>query len=525
MAQQIVLESVIRANLDAKGFEQGSRKIIDVSKQLEDSAQKIIVSQQRLVQSSAQSGRAIETLQSQLDKAYAAQVKYQRAVETINAAFERGRISEERKAQLLELARSRYLSVSQSIERTGVSVTNLNRSFTGLASNLRSVSLSLAALLPQFSTFAAFGGAGAVVGVLASAVKEAEEAERLMLRTQAVLRATGFTAGLTAEQIREMSERIASETLASTRGVEQAAQKLLTFRTIEPEFFERALRAAQDLAAVGFGSIETAAVQLGKALEDPERGLTALRRSGISFTEAQQEVIRSLVETGRAAEAQRIILEQIERQVGGAGRAEAGGLAGAFDTLSQNVENFLERIGNLGPLQAATAAVSALANAVAFLDRQVARVSGGGTPQESAEIAVQRAQERVAEIQARLERGGRASPRGVSNERIRANLRAQLAEAERELVSAEARLRAIIEEGERQRAEAAARGAEERLVSKGRMPKTQFLCCVARWTSVLRLRNNFSNVCARSSAHGALAFPKNSSNLLFGRSRKRVKMH
>lgn len=463
MAQQVVLESVIRASLNAEGFQAGVKKLTDAGAQAVQSAERIVASQEKISRSTASVGRAIETLQSRLDKTYDAQKRYERAIETINAAAERGRITQERKAQLLELAQKKYLGVAQAAQRAERSVAESSRSMNTLTTVAATATRGLASLVMQFSALAGFGGLASISGILVGAIRQAEQFERLTLRTQAILQATNFTSGQTAQQIREMSQRIASETLASTRSVEEAAQMLMTFRTVQPEFFERTLRAAQDLAAVGFGTLSSAAVQLGKALEDPERGLTALRRSGISFTEAQQEVIRSLVETGRVAEAQRLILEQVERQVGGAGRAEARGLAGAFDTLSQNVEKFLSRIGNLGPIQAATSALTGLANVVAFLDRQVARLSGGADPMEAAEIAVQRAQERVAEIQGRLARGGAASPVGRSNAgRVRERLRNELAQAEQEVVAAESRLRALIEERERERTEAAIRGAEER---------------------------------------------------------------
>ena len=95
------------------------------------------------------------------------------------------------------------------------------------------------------------------------------------------------------------------------------------------------MRAAQDLAAVGFGSVQSAAVQLGKALEDPEQGLSALRRVGVSFSESQRDLIKTLVDTGQTLEAQQVILRAVEQQVGGAGAAQASGLSGAVHRLSE----------------------------------------------------------------------------------------------------------------------------------------------------------------------------------------------
>lgn len=103
--------------------------------------------------------------------------------------------------------------------------------------------------------------------------------------------------------------------------------------------------AAQDLAELGFGSIESAAVQLGKALEDPVAGIAALQRVGVSFSASRRGVIKQLVETGRQAEAQRIILDGVERQVVGSGVAAGQGLAVAFDGLGEELRRFGENLG------------------------------------------------------------------------------------------------------------------------------------------------------------------------------------
>ncbi|WP_135469840.1 phage tail length tape measure family protein [Crenalkalicoccus roseus] len=316
-------------------------------------------------------------------------------------------------------------------------------------------------------TTAAFA---ALTTTVTLAVRAAEEFERLGLRTEAVVRATGGAAGYTAEQIRALAQDIARNTLASTEGVEAAAQKLLTFRSVAGETFERTLRAAQDLAAVGFGTIESAAVQLGKALESPAEGLSALTRVGVTFTAEQRRLIEAFVETGQVAEAQRVILEAVERQVGGAGAAEAGGLAGAFDTLGQNVQEFLVRIGNLGPLQLATAAINGLASAVGALDGALRGVIGFYSAEAVAERAVESARAGLATAQG----GAAGSRRGTVRQGLvglaadqagdgaEAAYQQQIAAAARRLEEAEIRLIEIQERAERERAEVAQRGADER---------------------------------------------------------------
>ena len=93
------------------------------------------------------------------------------------------------------------------------------------------------------------------------------------------------------------------------------------------------------------GTAASQATQLGKALQDPVKGITALNRVGVSFSETQKEQIKLFVEGGEAAKAQALILEAIKNQVGGAGASVASGtLAGAFDTAGQAFNNFVSKL-------------------------------------------------------------------------------------------------------------------------------------------------------------------------------------
>ena len=179
--------------------------------------------------------------------------------------------------------------------------------------------------------------------VLGKLVRATANAERQLGKLEGILKATGNAAGLTLNEIEELAFDIGKETLASTRDVRDAAGVLLTFKSITGDTFKTALRLSQDLAEVGFGSVKTAALQLGKALEEPKIGLAALRRVGVSFNKVQKEQIEGLVFLGKKQEAQKIITQAINEQVGGAGVKAAQGLAGAIDTLGEKLGRFFER--------------------------------------------------------------------------------------------------------------------------------------------------------------------------------------
>ena len=246
--------------------------------------------------------------------------------------------------QMSRSAESFNKKVSNSFRNAAQTAAAMDGPLGGVAGRLSSLG-SIAS-----STGVLLGGLVLSVASLGVALKKAvtigDSFEGSMNRVNAVIKATGGTANLTAQEIRDFSQELARGTLASVEGVEAASAKLLTFRSVAGETFKRTIVLAQDLAATGFGTIESNAVSLGKALEDPIRNLGALTRNGVSFTQKQKDVIKALVETGNQAKAQGIILDTLAKQVGGAGAGEGGQLSRAYDSLTQSIENFFVALGN-----------------------------------------------------------------------------------------------------------------------------------------------------------------------------------
>jgi hypothetical protein len=191
---------------------------------------------------------------------------------------------------------------------------------------------------------AAVGAAAGVIGFkLASA---AYESQKVMAQTTAIIKATGGAAGVTASQVSKLSEQLSMQIGVDDELIQKSANLLLTFKQVQNQvgegnnIFDRAVITAQDLGNV-FGSADAAAMQLGKALSDPEKGITALRRAGINFTEQQKEQIKTLVASGDVLGAQKLILAEVESQVGGTAAATATG----FDRMRVAMGNVAEEFG------------------------------------------------------------------------------------------------------------------------------------------------------------------------------------
>jgi len=199
----------------------------------------------------------------------------------------------------------------------------------------------------NIAALALAGGIAAAATVVVKSVSAYADYERQLLRTDALIKATGGSAKLTGREIELMARQLGDATLASTKGARDAADILLTFRSIGKEVFGETLGIAQDLAEVFGNDLRSATVQVGKALENPIQGVSALSEVGVSFTAQQKEMIKSLVETGDKAGAMRVILDELKREVGGAGIGAAGGVAGAMDSAKEQAGLLTENLGRL----------------------------------------------------------------------------------------------------------------------------------------------------------------------------------
>lgn len=187
----------------------------------------------------------------------------------------------------------------------------------------------------------------------------------------AAIKSTGGAAGLTARQMKELASELQGLTNFGDEATIQAEALLLTFTNISGDVFPRTVKAILDVSTAMKQDLKTSTIQVGKALNDPKEGLTALRRVGIQFTDAQERMIDKMLETNDLAGAQAVILAELERQFGGSAEAarEATGetvaLSNAFGDLKEQVGSLLKDLdqatGTTGEL---TGIVEALTNAL-----------------------------------------------------------------------------------------------------------------------------------------------------------------
>lgn len=194
------------------------------------------------------------------------------------------------------------------------------------------------------------GIAALAAGVVAwgvSSVKSLGRIERINTQTAAAIKSTGGAAGVTATHVENLAGRLENLTATEAETTQENANLLLTFTKVQNKagagnrIFDRTVKTFVDMQR----AIPSASMtQLGKALNDPVKGIAALTRVGVSFTAQQQAQIKKLAESGKSLKAQKIILGELNKEFGGSGKAFAKTAEGqielakhAFGTLGETI--------------------------------------------------------------------------------------------------------------------------------------------------------------------------------------------
>lgn len=221
----------------------------------------------------------------------------------------------------------------------------------GMQSKLQSVGAGVGKVFKA----AAVGAGVLAVGVgafLKGGVDSLIELERLGAQTEAVIKSTGGAAGVTAEQVSAYAQSIEKATGVEAEGIISGQNMLLTFKNVKNEvgagndIFNQATDIMTDMSvAMGTDASKTA-VQLGKALNDPIAGISALSKVGVTFTDQQKAQIKAMVEAGDVAGAQKIILAELNSEFGGSAEAFGDTTAGKVAKLKNLFGDFQEALAS-----------------------------------------------------------------------------------------------------------------------------------------------------------------------------------
>jgi hypothetical protein len=184
-----------------------------------------------------------------------------------------------------------------------------------------------------FKSFAGITTAAAAVFAGAKVFKgfigEATEAQVTSAKTAAVLKSTGGVAKVSAKDVDTLANSLSLKAGVDDELIASGENVLLTFTKVRNEagkgndIFNQGTSIALDMSKALGTDLQGSVIQVGKALNDPIKGITALQRVGVSFTEDQKKQIKALAESGDQLGAQKLILKELNTEFGGAAAASA----------------------------------------------------------------------------------------------------------------------------------------------------------------------------------------------------------
>ncbi|MBH2008263.1 MAG: phage tail tape measure protein [Xanthomonadaceae bacterium] len=213
--------------------------------------------------------------------------------------------------------------------------------------------------------------AGITVGaVFQKFIGETRQAEQEQAQLAAVVKSTGEAAGFSVAKLNDMAEAMAKASTFGAGDINQAQARLLSYTGVVGEQFPKAMQAAVDMAVRLGMAVPQAAEAVGKALDSPKDGLSALSKQGFRFTEDQKALVEELQATGRTAEAQGIILAALESSYGGAAQAARDTFGGALSALQETINDLLT--GDSGSMAKLKSSVEAMNSTLASEDTRTA---------------------------------------------------------------------------------------------------------------------------------------------------------
>jgi len=209
-----------------------------------------------------------------------------------------------------------------------------------------------------------FFGVQGLINGFRSVVESTKQQALVEAQLNAVLKSTAGVAGLTAKELTNMASALQKQTRFGDEAIIKAQSLMLTFTKVGKDVFPDAIETVLNMSEAMGQDLQQGVIQVGKALNDPILGVTALRRVGVQLSKQQEQQVKDFVAVGDVASAQKIILGELETQFGGVAKAAGETLGGALDNMNNAVGDAQEALGEqLAPVIIGMAtSISVLAN-------------------------------------------------------------------------------------------------------------------------------------------------------------------
>ena len=239
-------------------------------------------------------------------------------------------------------------AVNDGLDDVSTNAGKAGKSFSGMGSVMSGVLQGIGQGIAGFAMQMGSKALGAVTDFVSGSIEEASAWNSVYAQTEAVIKSTGSAAGLTAKEMAAMAGSMSAasgQSLFSDDAILGAQNVLATFTNIKGENFGSATQSILDMSQALGIDLDSAAMQVGKALNDPIAGLSALSRSGVQFTADQEAMIKAMVEAGNVAGAQEIMMAELNTQFGGSAAAAVDTYAGQQVVLKEKFADIQQTLG------------------------------------------------------------------------------------------------------------------------------------------------------------------------------------
>lgn len=178
-----------------------------------------------------------------------------------------------------------------------------------------------------------------------STIKAAMDHQLVMAQTAQAIKSTGDASGMSAQAINDLAMSLSRVTTFSADTIQGGENLLLTFTNIGQQVFPQATQAILDVSQAMGQDLKSSAIQIGKALDDPITGITALTRIGVTFSAQEKEQIKTMMAHNDVIGAQKIILGELNKEFGGSAEAAGKTFAGALQIVSNQLDDMKIKIG------------------------------------------------------------------------------------------------------------------------------------------------------------------------------------
>lgn len=249
-------------------------------------------------------------------------------------------------ANIIEVIAKFINEASPGLKQLGVDVGGVGKSTDETNKSTESLGGKLNGLLGQFGmTLSVVGAVSSAFAFLKSTVDAYGESELVAAQVNAVLQSTNQIAGVTAEEIDTIADSLSRMSGQDDEAIKRGEALMLTFTKVGKDVFPQATEAALNMSMAMETDLQGSIIAVGKALNEPVAGVTALRRMGVQLSDQQEEQVKQFMAVNDIASAQAIVLGELQTEFGGVAEMMGDTTVGATNKLKVAWGNLMETLG------------------------------------------------------------------------------------------------------------------------------------------------------------------------------------